>query len=59
MKYLVLAALALHCCAKALSSCGEQGPLSSCGAWASHAGGFSCGASALECMGFSGCGIQA
>ena len=39
------------------SSCGEQGLLSSCGAWASHCGGFSCcGARILECTGCSSCG---
>ena len=27
---------------QALLSCGEQGLLSSCSAWASHCGGFSC-----------------
>ena len=39
---LFLTVLALHCCAWAFSSCGEQGLLSSCCAWASHCGGFSC-----------------
>ena len=38
--YLFLVALGLGCCAQAFSSCGEQGLLSSCGAWASHCGGF-------------------
>ena len=33
--------LRLHCCAQAFSSYGEQGLLSSFGAWASHGGGFS------------------
>ena len=37
-----LAALGLHCCVKAFSSCNEQGPLSSCSPWISHCGGFSC-----------------
>ena len=35
------------------SSCGDEQPLSSCGAWASHCGGFSCGAQALGRVGFS------
>ena len=39
---------ALHCCAQALPSCGEQGPLSSCGASGSHCRGFSYTAWALE-----------
>ena len=47
---LFLAALGL--CKQAFSSCGEQGLLSSCGAQASHCGGFCCGAWAL------GCGLQ-
>ena len=34
------------------AGCSEQGLLSSCGAWASHCGGFSCdGAQALGCVG--------
>ena len=37
---------------------GEQGPLSSCGARASHCGVFSCWAGA-EHAGFSGCGVRA
>ena len=48
--YLFLAVLALPCCVRAFSSCGEQGQLCvavrglliACGAWASHCGGFSC-----------------
>ena len=39
--YLFLTMLGLHCCTRAFSSCGRQGPPSSCGAWASHCGGFS------------------
>ena len=40
-----------------LSSCGEQGLLSSCGAWASHCGGFSrCRVWALGLEGLSSCG---
>ena len=40
--YLFLAVLGLHCCWWAFSSCSEQGLRSSCGARASHCGGFSC-----------------
>ena len=44
--------LALHCRAWAFSSCSKQGLLSSCCAWASHCGGFSCcGAWAPGCVG--------
>ena len=44
----------------AFSICVEQGLLSSCGAWASHCGGFSCcRAPALGCMDFSNHGTQA
>ena len=39
--YLFLAPLGLCCCVRVFSSCGEQGLLSSCGAPASHCGGFS------------------
>ena len=39
--YLFLAVLGRHCCERAFPSCGELGLLSSCGAWASHCGGFS------------------
>ena len=45
--YLFLAALGLHCCAGAFSSCGERELLSSWGARASY------------CNGFSSCGAQA
>ena len=41
------AALGLHCCAQAFSSCSKQGLLSVCSAWASHCSGFSCGTWAL------------
>ena len=49
------------------SSCGEQGLLSSCGAWVSHCGGFSCcGAQTLGALasvaaacGLSSCGSRA
>ena len=40
--FLFLAALGLQCCLRAFSSYGDQGLLSSCGARASHCGGFSC-----------------
>ena len=48
-------------------SCGKQGPLFSCGAWASHCGSFSCAARALKGMttlvaatyGLSSCGSRA
>ena len=53
----VVVAPDLHCCARAFSSCGEQGLLSSWGAQASHCGGFSCcRAWALGHAGFSSCG---
>ena len=41
-----------------ISSCGEPGLLSSC-AQASHCGGFSCGAQALEHAGLRSCGSHA
>ena len=42
--------------ARAFSSCGKWGLLSSCGAWASHCGGFSgCGARFLGCVSFRNC----
>ena len=45
----ILGVLGLHCCTQAFSSCRERGLLSSCSAWASHRGGFSCcGAQALD-----------
>ena len=40
--YLFLAELGLCFCLQAFSSCGDQGLLSSCGAWASHCSGFCC-----------------
>ena len=44
----ILSALGLCCFAWAFSTCGQQGLLSSRGAWASHCNGFSCcGAQAL------------
>ena len=43
-----MAVLGLCCCSRAFSSCIQQELLSSCGAQASHCGGFSCcGARAL------------
>ena len=58
--YLFLVAPGLRCFARALSSCGEQGLLSSCDTWASYCGGFSCcGARAREHMGFSSYGALA
>ena len=40
--FIYVAMLGLHCCVWAFSSCREQGLFSSCVAWASHCGGFSC-----------------
>jgi len=37
-----LAALDLHCCSQAFSSCGKWGLLSRCGTRVSHCSGFSC-----------------
>ena len=54
--YLFLVALGLCCCSWAFSSCGNEGLLSSCGAWVSLWGGISCcRAQALECLGSSIC----
>ena len=48
--FFFLAAPDLHCCVRALCSCGKWEPFSSCGAGASHCGGLSsCGAWALGC----------
>ena len=41
LNFLCLAMLDLSCCPQALSSCGEQGLLSSCSAWTSYCGAFS------------------
>ena len=58
--HLFLAALGLHCCMQAFSSCSERGPCSSCSVQASHCGGFSCCRSqALGCTGFCSCGTRA
>ena len=51
--YLFFAVSGLHCCLWTLSSCSEQGLLSSCGMQASCCSGFSCGAQPLAHMGFS------
>ena len=37
-----MAALGLHCCMPAFSSCSDWGPLSCCSVLVSHPGGFSC-----------------
>ena len=64
--YLFMAALGLHCCMRAFSSCGERGLLFCCGAGASHCHGFSCGAqplgaraSVVVAHGLSSCGSRA
>ena len=55
--YFFWSELGLCCCAWAFSNFGEQWLLSSCSAWASHCGGFSCcRAGALGHVGFSSCG---
>ena len=61
--YLFMAVLGLHCCVQAFSSCSQRDVLSSCGVWAAHCGGFSCGrARTLGLVGFSrgpsGCGAR-
>ena len=63
--YLLVVGLGLCCCAWAFSSCGPQGLLSGCGAWASRGGSFSCsgaqvpgaGASAVVGCSLNSCGI--
>ena len=55
------AALGLHCCMQAFSSCRERGLPSSCGPQASHCGDFSyCGAQALVVVaqGLTSCGSR-
>ena len=53
---LFLAALGLHWCSLAFSSCSERGLLRRCSAWVSHCSGFSyCRARALGHTGFSSC----
>ena len=64
---LFLAALGLHCCTWAFSSCGNQGATLRCGARASHRSGFSCcgaralgvRASVVAACGLSSCGSWA
>ena len=47
-----MAVLDHHCFMRAFSSCGKQGLVSICGAWASHCSGFSCyNVQALELVG--------
>ena len=54
-----MAALGLHCCMQAFSSCGERGLLF-IGVWASHCGGFSLLQSmGSRCVGFNSCGMGA
>ena len=54
------AGLGLCCCARAFSSCGKLGPLSSCCVQSSCYIGLSCcGTQALGCAGFSTCGMWA
>ena len=55
--YLFVAALGLCSCTRACSSCSGRGLLSSCGAWASHCGGFSCRTWALGLCCPTACGI--
>ena len=57
--YLLLAALGLHCCVQAFSTCGEWGLPASYGARASHCSGFPCEPQALGHVGFSSCGTWA
>ena len=65
--FFFLAALGLHCWARAFSSYGEWGATLRCGAWASHCGGFSCcgawavgaQASVAVARGLSSCGSWA
>ena len=58
-KKFIFGCLGLFCFAWA-SSCNEWGLLSSCGARASHCGGFSgCGAPVLGLAGFRNCGTRA
>ena len=54
-----MAALGLHWFAQAFSSCSKQGLLSSCDAWATHSGGFFCGAWTLGAWasGAAACGL--
>ena len=52
------ATLDLSCCTQAFSSCSKWELLSGCSAQASHCGGFSCGAWALDHKRFSSCHSQ-
>ena len=54
-----LAVLGLRCCVGISLVAVSEGVLSSCGAWASHCGGFCCGARPLGRVGFGSCGIRA
>ena len=54
-----MAALGLHCCTLAFSSCSERGAPLCCSAWASHCGAFSLRNMGSRCAGFSSCGMQA
>ena len=56
--FLFLAALGLRCCARAFSSCGEQGLLLLRSTGSRHAGFSSCGTWALERR-LSSCGARA
>ena len=53
--FFFLAVLDCPCCMQVFSSFGKQGLLSICSARVSHCSGFSCGAPALGCTGFSSC----
>ena len=58
--YLLYSATLGLCCARTFSICSKPGLVSSCGAWASCCGGFSCsGAQAVESVGFNSWGSQA
>ena len=57
--YLLLAALGLHCCSWAFPTCSRRGLLSSCGAQASHYGGFPFWGAWTPRTGFSSCGTWA
>ena len=57
--YLVLATLGLHCCSWDFSSCSEWGLLCSCGAQASHCGGFSAQSTGSRRAGFRSCSTWA
>ena len=59
--YLLVVGLGLCCCAWAFSSCGPQGLLSGCGAWASRGGSFSCSGAQVPGAGASavvGCSLN-